>query len=99
DHARLPSFPTRRSSDLCAPPALDSSTAPGTLEKEHNLTQLGRHAPPGGVARMENHGRPYPAAAVDAHCRAAAHPEHAQAEKAHRSEEHTSELQSRENLV
>src|SRR5690606_40507386 len=90
-HRALPSFPTRRSSDLADPPAQPPAPdprAPRTASRHRppadsppapqqrtSHTQQA-HAPPGAPApRPPPRGRPL------------------------RSEEHTSELQSRENLV
>src|SRR5207302_9537043 len=72
-HRALPSFPTRRSSDLGhgRPPAVDKGR-----------DRAGGDHPRGGDRRRR----------VCPHCRGAP-------PGAERSEEHTSELQSRENLV
>src|SRR5690606_42125952 len=76
----LPSFPTRRSSDLPVHPRLLQGPAvPGRRFGDP------RHAPRAGHAAD---GRPGEAAA-----------HHLRRDDDRRSEEHTSELQSRENLV
>src|SRR5207302_4536570 len=83
----LPSFPTRRSSDLRPAPDLDALDQPA-------LTGL----PPGGAAALAA-GLALPHAArrqARLHAKRRGRPRK-RADK--RSEEHTSELQSRENLV
>src|SRR5690606_41458024 len=79
----LPSFPTRRSSDLA------DGAAPGGDRRLGAPRDLG---PAGGGRlraphRLREPGKPAARARVDA------------AARVRRSEEHTSELQSRENLV
>src|SRR5690606_41708598 len=82
DHPHLPSFPTRRSSDLgCAtiePPALPDDVVPAAWQ---GPVEEGAAVWP-NVEWWNNFDSPELTALID-----------------DRSEEHTSELQSRENLV
>src|SRR5690606_40611015 len=87
DPRNLHSFPTRRSSDLDGLARLELERDPVhvvALEREH-LVELFGAAPVGQLGAVEQHD-------------AAGQPLGALA-RAARSEEHTSELQSRENLV
>src|SRR5690606_42101434 len=83
----LPSFPTRRSSDLDP----GDYRGPGSAQANGNLSawfSAPRAGPrPAASARPAGRARPWPRGPSRARPRAA------------RSEEHTSELQSRENLV
>src|SRR5690606_42054194 len=96
DHTRLLSFPTRRSSDLKLPPDLSGfvlSPMPGLLREvavaEGQEVKSGEKVAVIEAMKMENVLR----AERDGRVKRI----HAQAGA--RSEEHTSELQSRENLV
>src|SRR5690606_41234031 len=87
DPRHLPSFPTRRSSDLLA----DVAACPATRRQPAAAPAEPRRAalpdePPGTLRITEPLDGPAPAARE-------------RGELAGRSEEHTSELQSRENLV
>src|SRR5690606_41813812 len=87
-HLEPHSFPTRRSSDLAVPQALGRGPAgPGRMD--------------GKGVQVEGHAVGAGGGAVHAHDLGVAARGHVAVEIAHgpRSEEHTSELQSRENLV
>src|SRR5690606_41745453 len=95
DHPALPSFPTRRSSDL------DENIAAQILQQGFSITYdavraeldsiiSGKAAPRSGPAEEGGSG---------GGSRSRRERQNMPAEKSKRSEEHTSELQSRENLV
>src|SRR5690606_40967149 len=83
----LHSFPTRRSSDLASPSAIHRSEVCVGIETPTRTSSGARVSPPSTPPPPA----PSPAQAPSANTAAAP--------KATRSEEHTSELQSRENLV
>src|SRR5690606_41716214 len=96
DHPTLPSFPTRRSSDLRDHPASSVGRHQhhplGSAKKLRPAVTVARHEIAIGIARRQ--GNHWPAHAF----------QHGNALLVEllqflRSEEHTSELQSRENLV
>src|SRR5206468_12759531 len=72
-HRPLPSFPTRRSSDLCAAQAVSAWYCDSRRHRPHTADEHSTRDRPSGCGRND-------------HCRK-------------RSEEHTSELQSRSDLV
>src|SRR5690606_41498793 len=78
-HHALPSFPTRRSSDLPAAAALDHAHSDQVRHESVVRAPIARPDRPAEQAATERPGFGRPAV--------------------RRSEEHTSELQSRENLV
>src|SRR5690606_40403632 len=90
DHLHLPSFPTRRSSDLAILPSMDHMSLPFFLVIMPIAFASSTYFPLPDVPVLQAF--------------AAVNPLHHLAEGLrtlllHRSEEHTSELQSRENLV
>src|SRR5690606_40860042 len=91
DRAALPSFPTRRSSDL----GLSLSAGRLSRLRRGGSRTRGLVQPVGPRQRRELRAAADPARAVRAPCAGIA--ERSTPRK--RSEEHTSELQSRENLV
>src|SRR5206468_11654167 len=98
-HRDAPAFPTRRSSDLvraeggrAQPAAVDSAAgAEGSARRRTTRSSLPAPARRGDGDRAER-GSPCPLAASDAWAAPAS-------DAANRSEEHTSELQSRSDLV
>src|SRR5690606_40770790 len=83
DRRDLPSFPTRRSSDL-GDPARERARRREQQRRRPETDRIRRLEP---VEERPDHGPPEQ------------HSAHAQDQTEPRSEEHTSELQSRENLV
>src|SRR5690606_42054407 len=93
-HRELCSFPTRRSSDLSAEQR-EAKAAEGLEPARHGLDPEDE----GGLPRMRERVEPLARAGAARTAEEHAMPAPRVERLDHRSEEHTSELQSRENLV
>src|SRR5690606_40265960 len=96
-HCAFCAFRTRRSSDLVAYPRAATGSAPGVATTRAGVAGTASSTPPGADAEDRRTGTPVNARPSSSAVRA--EPTRTDRRPVQRSEEHTSELQSREKLV